>query len=256
MEVHTHTHLAPGETHTARKKWTHYFWEFLMLFLAVFCGFLAEYQLEHMLENQREKKFMQSMIKDLQTDTVLANGALKYNLERIEKYDSLLFILDQPAVEKMDSRNAYYLNVKFLTNWSPLDFARNTFTQLKNGGNMRMIRNQKVVDTLNWLDAFMLGMDNQKASVDKMMDQANDIAVEIFNTSYFREGGKFHGADYILKSVQPPAFMTRDLSVFQKYANRVSALRGTMLSYIAQLKYYMKLSTQVMLLIKKEYHIK
>ncbi len=29
MEVHAHTH-------TARKKWTHYFWEFLMLFLAVF----------------------------------------------------------------------------------------------------------------------------------------------------------------------------------------------------------------------------
>jgi hypothetical protein len=28
MEVHAHTH-------TERKKWTHYFWEFLMLFLAV-----------------------------------------------------------------------------------------------------------------------------------------------------------------------------------------------------------------------------
>ncbi|MBK9661472.1 MAG: hypothetical protein IPO68_16495 [Chitinophagaceae bacterium] len=40
MEVHHHAH-------TARKKWTHYFWEFLMLFLAVFCGFLAENQREH-----------------------------------------------------------------------------------------------------------------------------------------------------------------------------------------------------------------
>jgi len=35
MEVHSHAH-------TDRKKWTHYLWEFLMLFLAVFCGFLAE----------------------------------------------------------------------------------------------------------------------------------------------------------------------------------------------------------------------
>ena len=47
MEVHHHAH-------TARKKWTHYFWEFLMLFLAVFCGFLAEYQLEHTIEHNRE----------------------------------------------------------------------------------------------------------------------------------------------------------------------------------------------------------
>jgi hypothetical protein len=38
MEVHAHAR-------TARKKWTHYFWEFLMLFFAVFCGFLARYSL-------------------------------------------------------------------------------------------------------------------------------------------------------------------------------------------------------------------
>ena len=45
MEVHTHTH-------TARKKGTHYLWEFLMLFLAVFAGFLAENQREHIVEHQ------------------------------------------------------------------------------------------------------------------------------------------------------------------------------------------------------------
>jgi len=37
MEVHHHTHAGHHQ-----KKWSDYFWEFLMLFLAVFCGFLAE----------------------------------------------------------------------------------------------------------------------------------------------------------------------------------------------------------------------
>ena len=37
MEVHHHAH-------TPRKKWTHYFWEFFMLFLAVNCGFFVENQ--------------------------------------------------------------------------------------------------------------------------------------------------------------------------------------------------------------------
>ena len=50
MEVHHHTHATHG-----KKNWKSYFWEFLMLFLAVFCGFLAEYQLEHVIEHQREK---------------------------------------------------------------------------------------------------------------------------------------------------------------------------------------------------------
>ena len=62
MEVHAHTH-------TPRKKWTHYFWEFLMLFLAVFCGFLAEYQLEHKIEKDRERKFMRLLVQDLQSDS-------------------------------------------------------------------------------------------------------------------------------------------------------------------------------------------
>jgi len=47
MEVHAHTHTAPDpDSHRGKKKClpagqagTHYFREFLMLFLAVFCGF-------------------------------------------------------------------------------------------------------------------------------------------------------------------------------------------------------------------------
>ena len=69
MEVHTHTHPSTGSGH--RKKWTHYFWEFLMLFLAVFCGFLAENQREHMVEHQREKEFIRSLIVDIQNDAKL-----------------------------------------------------------------------------------------------------------------------------------------------------------------------------------------
>ena len=55
MEVHAHTH-------TERKKWIHYFWEFLMLFLAVFCGFLTENFREGQVEHHREKEYMASLM--------------------------------------------------------------------------------------------------------------------------------------------------------------------------------------------------
>ena len=70
MEVHAHTH-------TARKKWTHYFWEFLMLFLAVFCGFLAEYQLEHKIEKEKGMQYIRSFYKDLKTDTAEFAGLIE-----------------------------------------------------------------------------------------------------------------------------------------------------------------------------------
>ncbi len=248
MEVHAHTH-------TPRKKWTHYFWEFLMLFLAVFCGFLAENQREHMVEHQREKQFMMSLLKDLQSDTSIADYCLKTDTVRIEKIDSLLDILYQPTIEKMDIRKAYYLNKRYLNIFRSLDFNRNTLTQLKNGGNMRLIRKQIVVDTLNWLDTYMMGMDDQKKSVDEAMDFANHLASEIFNTSYFRDAGEFHSAGFILTSAREPQFMTNDIPLIHNYANRVYSMRGTRINYHNQIKYYIELSTQMMQLIQKEYHL-
>ena len=71
MEVHHHSH-------TARKKWVHYFWEFLMLFLAVFCGFLAENIREHRIEQHRAKQFALSLLNDLKEDTAALNMAIGY----------------------------------------------------------------------------------------------------------------------------------------------------------------------------------
>src|SRR6187431_3838276 len=83
MEVHAHSH-------TERKKWTHYLWEFLMLFLAVFCGFLAENQREHYIEHQREKQYMRSLLEDLQTDTATINRVRNRALIQIAFLDSLI----------------------------------------------------------------------------------------------------------------------------------------------------------------------
>ena len=44
MEVHNHGHVHE------QKKWKEYVFQFFMLFPAVFCEYLAEYQLEHKIE--------------------------------------------------------------------------------------------------------------------------------------------------------------------------------------------------------------
>jgi hypothetical protein len=82
MEVHAHTHSGHG-----KKTWREYFWEFLMLFLAVFCGFLAEWQLEHVIEHSREKEYMESMVIDIHTDSVnLANMSKSFGLIKTDRF--------------------------------------------------------------------------------------------------------------------------------------------------------------------------
>ena len=83
MEVHAHSH-------TARKKWTHYFWEFLMLFLAVFCGFLAEYQLEHKIERDRAKELAKNLYDELKNDS--ANVVLKSE-NRVKQENALKYLI-------------------------------------------------------------------------------------------------------------------------------------------------------------------
>jgi hypothetical protein len=59
MEVHHHGHVHH------QKKWKEYVFQFFMLFLAVFCGFLAEYQLEHIIEHSKEKEYIVHWLKIL-----------------------------------------------------------------------------------------------------------------------------------------------------------------------------------------------
>src|SRR4029078_6885202 len=89
MEVHHHAH-------TARKKWTHYFWEFLMLFLAVFCGFLAEYALEHKIEKDREKQFIRSLVNDVKADITQLNSIIEKRDEKMQRLDSLTLLINLP----------------------------------------------------------------------------------------------------------------------------------------------------------------
>ena len=103
LEVHHHAH-------TPRKKWTHYFWEFLMLFLAVFCGFLAEYQLEHKIEKDREKIYMQNMLDDLKADTAIYSDYAARNAVVRDLVDTIMVLIKSPDRRKHISKLAYSLS--------------------------------------------------------------------------------------------------------------------------------------------------
>ncbi|HEY5771094.1 MAG TPA: hypothetical protein VIS75_00650, partial [Chitinophagaceae bacterium] len=88
MEVHAHTH-------TARKKWTHYFWEFLMLFLAVTLGFFVENQREHIVERQRATQYAKALLRDLEKDTVEIRDVMRENKIILACFDSARSIIHQ-----------------------------------------------------------------------------------------------------------------------------------------------------------------
>lgn len=81
MEVHHHSHHP--------KKWKEYLIEFLMLFLAVSMGFIAENIREKYIENERSYELMHAYIVDLKENQKQLDSLI-INNKRIINYFELL----------------------------------------------------------------------------------------------------------------------------------------------------------------------
>jgi hypothetical protein len=176
MEVHHHSP-------TSRRKWTHYFWEFLMLSLAVFCGFLAEYQLEHIIENQREEKYIKSFIEDLKADTMKINQVLQSSLEQQKGFDSLMGVLKEPGFVNNPAKfEIYAVNL-----FGPFAFFQTdrTLQQLKNAGGLRLIRKQAASDSIISYDNMVKEVEEQEEDLHDANRDATSLAQQIIDFNSF-----------------------------------------------------------------------
>ena len=131
MEVHAHSH-------TARKKWTHYFWKFLMLFLAVVCGFFAEYQLEHKIEKDRAGQFLESMLIDVKTNIKNLDSLVSQDKIIIENHTTLVNWLLQDSTTIDRASFAKKMGAVWVRNFL---VRKETYEQMKSSGSLRYVGN-------------------------------------------------------------------------------------------------------------------
>ena len=247
MEVHQHTH-------TPRKKWTHYFWEFLMLFLAVFCGFLAEYQLEHTIEHQREKQFMKSMVEDLEKDVQLLKAESQLVIEQFNGLNSIVEIINKGTLEQSEIREMYALQRKFLYPIT-LELINRTELQLKNAGGMRLIRNKQVNDSIVNYWQIKERLNDTKEAINGHRIKAKDLSFSLFNNKFYsKERTDFSFDNFI----NDPVLMTNNPTVLAEFANRVSHMSELLLLNYKnrRLDILIAIANRLIQVIKKEYHLK
>ena len=245
MEVHAHTH-------TARKKWTHYFWEFLMLFLAVFCGFLAEYQLEHKIEKDRELQFIKSLTTDLGDDVKILNAIIEEEHRGIKSLDTLIDLLNSPLLAKQHGDELYYV-----ARIGPrsIPFANNsrTFDQLKNSGGFRLIRKTEASNSI-------MGYYNQFSWIRLLEDNYNhefnnfkQIAAKILDPAILRRQEAGNGT--IERSNDNPSLRTYDIEMLKEMAFHTVHMNGSRRSKLLLFEKLKKSAEELNLYLKKEYHL-
>ncbi|RAI86757.1 hypothetical protein [Algoriphagus yeomjeoni] len=218
----TEKDLSNNEVIKSLKKtnWKSYFKEFFMLFLAVFCGFLAENYRESLSAQKIEKEYIVSLVEDLKTDTTNLSGYISFRKEKSVLMDSLAgMILSE---ERSLLGNQIYFLARQVFNDQPFFYSNGTIQQLKNAGNLRLLRKRNVVNELLKYE--------KKVKVLEEWDE-NDNRTK----STFREmGGRvFHSSDLNatmdsnMKFVMPttnPQLITDDFGIINEIAFQIHYL--------------------------------
>ena len=247
MEVHAHTH-------TPRKKWTHYFWEFLMLFLAVFCGFLAEYYLEHTIEHNREKQFINSLIKDIEADTLQLSNIKGFRLARLSSIDSVNSYFAKNTTGTISLRGIQLLedvkgHVSFYQNSGTLD-------QLKNAGGLRLIRKRKVVDSIQAYDQQIKKMALRDLYETEEMRYTVRISYKLVDgvmlSNIYSDSMYFNGRQ--LKTHMPKSIMLNSQYV-SEYLNSLATFRFVVMNNMRLQETIKRKAEELLVLVKKEYHL-
>ena len=133
MEVHHHSHHP--------KKWKEYITEFLMLFLSVSLGFMAENIREHQIEKQREIAYLQNVHEDLRLDLNNIDNVLNQNKSRLLLLDTFFNAIKNKTIT---NEEAYYY-IRNLVLRATFESSHVGLDQIKSAGGLRMVKNKEIV---------------------------------------------------------------------------------------------------------------
>jgi hypothetical protein len=249
MEVHHHPDL-----HHKPRKWKEYFLEFLMIFLAVTMGFFAESFRESIVNKEREKKYIESFYEDLEAD--LKNLPILIN--SIERQQMLpgefLPFLFSKTTTTTPADSIYYFLRKVTRQQGVRAFVTDkTFEQIKNAGEMRLIRNNNIVDSLidyykdivmvDYLQQTLLQYKSKLIDNLPLILKSSDYA-----TAINKEGG----------SIMPPHhvyLLTNDPLAVNRVLIEVEDIRALSSTIKDEIEIVLRKNTEIEKLIREEYRI-
>lgn len=256
MEVHHHSHHG-------KKKWTEYFWEFFMLFLAVTLGFLVENQREHYIEHQRAEVYARSMVANLQTDTAELNQ-ITFRGEFAVKYlDSFLQLVTTKEIDQIPTGKLYWYGLwgGYIRGFEPNDA---TFQQMRSSGSLRYFRNYELEQRISEYDQEVRRMKAVNEIDQQVYLETRKARARIFDFKYNNEANRivqsFVYVNYDASSkidsfisLNPP-LLSKDKIQFNEYAELCRS--RNLKQQLRNAKDARDLAVNIIDLLKKEYHLK
>ncbi|HTS42856.1 MAG TPA: hypothetical protein VMH01_00560 [Puia sp.] len=248
MEVHHHPDI-----HHKPKKWKEYFLEFLMIFLAVTMGFIAENLREHLTNKSKGKEYIVAFIRNVKDDTADLRHVIESDGKQVKGIDSIIQLSHLNMAIDSNRKSFYYLTIKYLYNSSSFRSNDATLQQLKSTGDYRLIEGAHVADSISKYDAEVQGIYSQGAyynayfkEILSLLDEVSNVIV-LEDTLFIKDGK-------IMDKPFPP--LRGDNEKLQTLFNKIFVFKIIARSYIENyLKPQLENAERLIAFLKKEYDI-
>jgi hypothetical protein len=244
MEVHHHPNVE-------KKGFKEYILEGLMIFIAVTLGFFAENLREHIKDNKEVRQSMQSLESDLKSDVAMYDSSIAINIKNCNMIDTLISLLSQ----KKETGKIYFLARKLTTGAGIFTPDSKTFEQLKSTGGLRLIENQKNMDSINayyqllkyfdfWSNLQRQRINDVVAGNDKLFD----------GTVFFSIYKELEKSDMQIPQDNPP-LLSNDPLVINSIVIHYQYLYGILKIINRKAAEASKQANMLANLLQKEYHL-
>ncbi len=233
------------------KPFKRYFFEFVMVFLAVTAGFFSENIRENFSEYGREKEYIRLASEDIRQDIQTLDSIIRARKKKDMMLDSLLLLLNSDQIKEKGHKIYYYAR------WSPRTYRffsnDRTLIQLRNSGDWRLIRKREVSNALQVYD-------EQIRTISQYIEHREESLVIILYSSLNKlfKNSVFNDMVDGLSFKQPtgnPALLTYDPQAINEFANQIHFLKNANLYFIKNSTTLLKYAKNTLSLIEKDYEI-
>jgi hypothetical protein len=224
-----------------------------MLFLAVFCGFLAEYQLEHKIEKDREKQFIRSLVEDLKADTLSITRLLEFRRERHRMYDSLTAAIVENKYRDIGS-SVYYWG-RNISRYVFFYSADGTLQQLKNSGGLRLITRKEVRDKIMNYDVLYRHVLHLRDLEEQQINEYRLQAGDIFNAGIFRKIANLEDTVLFHRPEGNPQLKNDSPELLNQMVNKLNYWVAGSSFLLNMLKQQKQRAAELIILINKAYYL-
>lgn len=152
------------------KGWKQYLLEGLMIFVAVSMGFIAENIREHFADKEIEKRNIESLIRNLESDTTGITRTITFCEEKFKIIDSLAKLTGEFTDFAYQKKFFYYVtNLTGKDSYVPNESA---FLQMQSSNTFRLISKQNVADSILTYHQRNVIVSKHQGDMDRIFDMA------------------------------------------------------------------------------------